>query len=82
MRHEAIEMVCAHVPQSREPPSHLGGVLGASAYAHIINPPSRFLGLPIALPSFHDFFFFDLSRCFLRLGQDTRQCYHVTVGGV
>ena len=57
MRHEAIEMVCAHVPQSREPPSHLGGVLGASAYAHIINPPSRFLGLPIALPSFHDFFF-------------------------
>ena len=28
MRHEAIEMVCAHVPQSREPSPHHWGVLG------------------------------------------------------
>ena len=27
MRHEAIEMVCAHVPQSQEPPPPCGGVL-------------------------------------------------------
>ena len=28
MRHEAIEMVCAHIGQGREPPPHHGGVLG------------------------------------------------------
>ena len=31
MRHESIEMVCAHVLQSREPPPHNWGLLGASA---------------------------------------------------
>ena len=30
MRHVDIEMVCAQVSQSREPPPHLGGVFGAS----------------------------------------------------
>ena len=29
IRHEAIKMVCAHVPQSRETPPHRRGVLGA-----------------------------------------------------
>ena len=28
MRHKAIEMVCAHIGQGREPPPHHGGVLG------------------------------------------------------
>ena len=31
MRHEAIEMVCAHVGQGREPPPHHSGVLEVSA---------------------------------------------------
>ena len=31
MRHEAIEMVCAHVGQGREPPSRHSDVLGVSA---------------------------------------------------
>ena len=30
MRHEAIEMGCAHIGQGREPPPHRVGVLGAS----------------------------------------------------
>ena len=32
MRHEAIEMVCAHFGQGREPPPRCGGVLGVSAH--------------------------------------------------
>ena len=32
MRCEAIEMVCAHVPQSQEAPPHRRGVLGALVF--------------------------------------------------
>ena len=32
MRHEAIEMVCAHVGQDQEPPPHRKGVLRVSAH--------------------------------------------------
>ena len=43
MRHEAIAMVCAHVPQDREPPQHRGGVLGASTQPltliYALHPP-------------------------------------------
>ena len=35
LRHEAIKMVCAYVPQSRELPPHCGGVLGASDYTNM-----------------------------------------------
>ena len=31
MRHKAIEMVCPHILQGREPPPHHRGLLGASA---------------------------------------------------
>ena len=31
MRHEAIEMVCAHILQGQEPPPDRQGVFGASA---------------------------------------------------
>ena len=55
MRHEAIEMVCAHVPQSQEPPPHCGGILGGLAHSvklftvvtkyheKIVNLPTFFL---------------------------------------
>ena len=32
MRHQAIEMVCAHVLQGKEPLPHHRGVLGASVH--------------------------------------------------
>ena len=35
MRHEAIEMVCAHVLQGQEPPPHRWGVLGAASHTWI-----------------------------------------------
>ena len=35
IRHEAIEMVCAHIPQSREPPPNCS-VLGASTHAVLL----------------------------------------------
>ena len=36
MRHEAIEMGCAHVGQVQEPPPHCRGVLEASAPALLV----------------------------------------------
>ena len=41
MRLEAIEMVCAHVTQGREPPPHWGGVLGVSVQRANKNAPSN-----------------------------------------
>ena len=43
MRQEAIEMVCAHVPQSREPPPHFGGILGASVRPKNVYPSQSVL---------------------------------------
>ena len=43
MRHEAIELVCTHIPQSQEPPPHSWGVLGASARHEIVVTHNQFV---------------------------------------
>ena len=48
MRHETIEMVCAHVPKSREPPLQRGGVLGALVQRHLFNLNHRYGSAAVA----------------------------------
>ena len=53
MRQEVIEMVCAYVPQSREPLPHRGGVLGASTSLLITN---IYVSLDTYVVKFYDIF--------------------------